>query len=182
MESLEVYRPDVGHPDENLRVQQLLDMARGIHSRSPGSPEEVARELGHYAQYNGGAHSIFHVVRDAESTVALTHTSWFRESLQFNALAVSPEYRGQGMAHRLIYTLARAAIDRGIDDIWVYAMRNSHASRVYARLGMQAPPPDDERHVSHGRYYPMAASPHDVVGVSGAIEPFALVGELPRSV
>jgi len=182
MDILEVYRPEVGLPDENLRVQQLLDMARGIHDRLPQPPDEVFRELGHYAQYNGDAHSTFHVVRDRESFVALTHTAWFDTSLQFNALAVNPEYRGRGIAHRIIYTLARIAIERDINDVWVYAMRNSHASKVYARLGMSGVPADDERQVSHGRYYPMSASPHVIITRSGGMIPYEIMGELPQGV
>ncbi|MEO5949363.1 MAG: GNAT family N-acetyltransferase [Candidatus Saccharimonas sp.] len=182
MELLERYKPEDGDYNENLRVQQLLDMARGIHDRSPRPPEEVVRELGHYAQYNGDSHGVFHIVRDPNSYVALTHTAWFEHSLQFNALAVSPDYRGHGIAHRLIYTLARVAIERDIDDVWVYAMRNSHASKVYARLGMTVPPQDDERHVLHGRYYPMSASPYAIVEASTSILPFEIVGHLPRGV
>lgn len=180
MDKLEAYHPDVQGADDNLRLQQLLDMARGIDGRTPASPDIVATELGHYAHYNGGEYGIFHVVRDDERVAAMVHSAWFAHSLQFNALAVDPEYRGIGVAKRIIVTLAHEAIARSIDDLWVYALRNSHASNVYARLGMSMPPLDDERHVSHGRYFPMTASPRAVVDRGRATPSYEIVGELPR--
>lgn len=175
MSRLEVYDPLLGSPAENLRVQRLLDMARGIGDRGVATPAEVTRELGHYAQYNGGAHGVFHVARDEQTIGALTHTAWFRDSLQFNAITVAPEYRGQGVARRIIFTLAQAAMARDIDDLWVYAMRGSHASEVYAHLGMSVPPLSDERHPHHSRYHPMSASPRRVVERAEGTEPFELI-------
>lgn len=181
MDRLEVYSPISGGARDNLRVQQLLDMARGIDGRSVTAPEEVMRELGHYADYNGGEYGIFHVVRDERTIAALTHTAWFHDSLQFNAITVAPEHRGEGVARRIIYTLARAAMARDIDDLWVYAMRGSRASKIYEHLGMTVPPLSDERHPHHSRYYPMTASPQCIVMRVGDIEPFILVGDLPES-
>lgn len=181
MRDLELYDPLRGCGDDNLAVQRLLDMARGIERRSVSSPEEVARELGHYAHYNGGPYGMYHVLRDDDRTInALTHTAWFAHSLQFNAIAVAPEWRGQGVAKRLIYTFAQMAIARDIDDLWVYALRNSRASRVYAHLGMTVPSPEDERHPLHGRYYPMSASPHEIVTIAGETERFLVAGTLAR--
>jgi len=179
MNRLEVYDPVSGNSSENLRVQQLLDMARGIKDRLIASPEEVTRELGHYAYFNGGEYGVFHVVRDEQTVAALTHTAWFDDSLQFNAITVSPEHRSEGVARRIIYTLARAAMARDIDDLWVYALRNSHASKIYTQLGMNVPPLSDERHPHHSRYYPMSASPRCVVERVGDIEPMELIGQLP---
>ncbi len=179
MDRLEVYDPTSGNSSENLRIQQLLDMARGIKGRLIAAPEEVTRELGHYADYNGGEYGTFHVVRDEQTIAALTHTAWFHDSLQFNAITVAPEHRGEGVARRIIYTLARAAMTRDIDDLWVYALRNSHASTIYAQLGMSVPPLSDERHPHHSRYHPMTASPHCIVERVGEIEPLTLIGELP---
>lgn len=181
MDRLEVYDPASGNSDENLRVQQLLDMARGIKERLIAAPAEVTRELGHYAYFNGGEYGAFHVVRDTKTIAALTHTAWFQDSLQFNAIAVAPEHRSEGVARRIIYTLARAAIVRDIDDLWVYALRGSHASKIYEHLGMTVPPLSDERHPHHSRYYPMTASPRAVVERVGDIAPFTLIGELPMS-
>lgn len=179
MEVLETYSPSQGDARENLRVQQLLDMARGIRHRPIGSPDEVARELGHYADYNGGRYGVFHIVREDDIVMAMSHTAWFDDSLQFNAIAVAPEYRGRGVARRVIYTLAQEAIVRDIDDLWVYALRSSHASKVYEHLGMTVPPPDDERHPPHSRYHPMSASPRALVERAEDTEPYALVGRLP---
>lgn len=182
MEYLDTYDHTVGGADDNLRLQQLLDMARGIYDRSPSSADAVARELGHYAQYNGGTYGMFHVARRGQRIEAMAHTAWFRDSLQFNALAVSPELRGQGVAKRIIYTLAQEAIARDIDDLWVYALRNSRASQIYAHLGMSVPPPGDERHPQHGRYHPMSASPRELVAIAGEVQPFVLRGSSPRLV
>lgn len=178
---LEVYDVTGGGVSDNLRLQQLLDMARGIDTRSLGEPDEVARELGHYAQYNGGTYGMFHVVRGDQKIEAMVHTAWFRDSLQFNALTVAPELRGQGVAKRIIYTLAREAMARDIDDLWVYALRNSRASQIYAHLGMRVPPPDDERHPQHGRYHPMSASPREIVIAADGILPFEMIGNLPTT-
>lgn len=181
MRYLENYDPLSHHRDDNLRAQRLLDMARGIEGRMAGSHEDIARELGHYAHYNGGPYGTYHVLRDDDMGIgALTHTAWFAHSLQFNALAVAPELRGQGVAKHVIYTFARLAIARDIDDLWVYARRDSRASRVYAHLGMTVPPPGDERHPLHGRYYPMSASPHEIVARVGDIAPLPMSGEPPR--
>lgn len=185
LDRLTPYYPDPDYPYENYQVQQLLDMARGRpDSRSLKQIHEAYSDLFYYNFYNGGEHGIYHVVHGDRTSMAaaLSHTAWFANSLQLNAIAVAPDYRRHGLASRIIRTVAETAVERGIDDLWLYTLRNSRASKFYGKLGFQVPPKDDYRHVKDSRLQPMSISPTRVIGYAHKYSSLVLEGKLPPEV
>lgn len=131
--------------------------------------------------YNGAQFGKFHVVRSDipnRDIVGIMHTAWFEQGMRLNAVAVDPASRGQGLGKRIIETLADVAVQRSIDEIWLFAKPDGRVLDFYRSLGFTVLPPTDYRvdPETESRCVPMAAHtdkildrPVDLIPIAGTI-------------
>ncbi|MGW8311158.1 MAG: GNAT family N-acetyltransferase [Thiogranum sp.] len=138
-----ITRADLAKPDHARALVRLLDCyAQSPSGGGTGLPERVKHDLVPALRDRHGVHVFlaFHDARAAGLLISMEGFSTFacKPLLNIHDLVVVPEYRGRGIAARLLAACEQLAIEQDCCKLTLEVLEgNATAQRVYTRFGFR---------------------------------------------